>query len=202
MCQKEWLLFCRKCYRSIIENAGVHHHHLAQYMIQNLHLFLPFILSLSEFFLNLVPLWFTTGGVRGEGLEDKYRWPTLHLSGLGLEQERAHIESPEESQGCLQLRCLQKHYCIRDASVVRRGSRKRFKLMGVMLRRLVTYCDLAAEGEKKTTFNFRGLWRGAVSDTEANMAEEKVQQLKKDTWLLAHMVERETHLTPTRITHN
>lgn len=74
--------------------------------------------------------------------------------------------------------------------------------MGVMLRRLVTYCDLAAEGEKKTTFNFRGLWRGAVSDTEANMAEEKVQQLKKDTWLLAHMVEKETHLTPTRITHN
>lgn len=52
------------------------------------------------------------------------------------------------------------------------------------------------------TFNFRGLWRGAVSDTEANMAEEKVQQLKKDTWLLAHMVERETHLTPTCITHN
>lgn len=149
MCQKEWLLFCRKCYRSILENAGVHHHHLAQYMIQNLHLFLPFILSLSKFFLNLGPLWLTTGGVRGEGLGDKSKWPTLHLSGLGLEQEREYKESPEESQGGLQLRCLKQHEGIGAAFVVRRGSSKRFKFMGVMSWRLVTYCDLAAEGEKK-----------------------------------------------------
>lgn len=52
------------------------------------------------------------------------------------------------------------------------------------------------------TFSFRGLWRGAVLDMEANLAEEEVQQLKKSTWLLAHMVERETHLTPTCIPRN
>lgn len=133
VCQKEWLLFCRKCYRSIIENAGVHYHHLAQYTIQNLHLLLPFILSLSKFFLNLVPLCFTTGGVIGERLGDKYKQSTLSLSGLGLEQEQEHEESPEEGQGCLQLRCLQKRSGIGGASVVRRGSSKRFKFTGVML---------------------------------------------------------------------
>lgn len=129
--------------------------------------------------------------------------PTVHLSGLELEQDGEQEESLEEkttvTAAWVPAETL-KHWGL--LSLEKRVS-KCFTYMRVTLKRLVTCCDLAAEGKKKLPLTSGGGGEGTHSYIRHRDQHDRGGgSAVKERNLAPSPHDGEKHLTPTCITHN